>query len=71
MNVTSVAVANAKRTRRYIMAYLEGDQNLNWISDTIRSSGDMDSARAFIAEMNGYGDEGRYQKLVRWLESQA
>lgn len=70
MHVTTAAVANAKRTRRSVMAYLDGEQNLEWVAGTVLSSGDMDSARAFVNELNGYGDAVRHRELVRWLESQ-
>ena len=70
MRVTTSAVANAKRTRGSIMAYLEGEKNLSWIAGTILSSGDIDAARTLLCnDLKGYGDPNRYEELGRWFSS--
>jgi hypothetical protein len=35
------------------MAYLEGEQNLQWVAGTILSTGDMDAARLFVRDLAG------------------
>jgi hypothetical protein len=67
MNVKSASEADAKRTRRSVMAYLEGEQNLQWVAGTILSTDDMDSTRLFVRELAGYGNATRYEELVRWV----
>jgi hypothetical protein len=52
------------------MAYLEGEQNLQWVAGTILSTGDMDAARLFVHDLAGYGDAARYERLVRWVDAQ-
>ena len=71
MNVRSAGEGDAKRTRRSVMAYLEGEQNLQWVAGTILSTGDMDTARLFVRDLAGYGDAARYERLVRWVDAQS
>ena len=68
MRIMSVEQANAKRTRRSIMAYLEGEKNLNWIVGTINSSGDVMEAKRLYLGLSGYGDHKRYEELGTWFE---
>ena len=70
MNVTIAGEADAKLTRRSVMAYLAGEQNLQWVAATILSAGDIDRARLFVRDLAGYGDAARYEQLVRWVEAQ-
>lgn len=62
--------ANAKQTRRSVMAYLEGEQNLEWIAGAILRTGDLETVRLFMHDLAGYGDAARYEQLVRWIEAQ-
>jgi hypothetical protein len=63
------AEADSKRIRRSVLDYLEGDQDLGWVAGVL-GDGDMDSMRLFVRELEGYGDAGRYERLVRWVEAQ-
>jgi hypothetical protein len=65
--------------RRYalksLMAFLDGEQTLNWIIGAIRESGVRDQRLAEIFErLDGYGDPERYQEALSacreqgWIE---
>ena len=70
MNERGIPEAEARRTRRLVLEYLEGEQDLGRVVGTILSSGDMEAARLFIRDLTGYGDAARYERLIRWVETQ-
>jgi len=70
MNERGVPEADAKRTRRLVQEYLDGEQDLLRVIGTILSAGDMEAARLFIRDLTGYGDTVRYERLIRWVETQ-
>jgi hypothetical protein len=51
------------------MAYLDGQETLDWILRVIDSGGDSDSLRQFISELKGYGDPDRHDQLLRRLSA--
>lgn len=61
------AVSTTKSTRQSIMAYLDGEQTLDWILRVIDSGGDREALRQFVRELNGYGDPERHHQLLRRL----
>jgi hypothetical protein len=70
MNERGVPEADAKRARRLVLEYLEGEQDLHLVIGAILSAGDMEAVRLFIRDLTGYGDAVRYGQLVRWVEAQ-
>ena len=60
-------VSSTRSTRQSIMAYLDGQETLDWILRVIDSGGDSDSLRQFISELKGYGDPERHDQLLRRL----
>jgi hypothetical protein len=70
MNKRDVPEVDAKRTRRLVLEYLEGEQDLQLVIGAILGAGDMEAARLFIRDLTGYGDAVRYGQLVRWVETQ-
>ena len=62
--------AHAKQIRRSVMAFLEGEQDLEWIAGAILRTGDLETVRLFMRDLAGYGDAARYEQLVRWIEAQ-
>ena len=69
MDFRPVPAARARWTRKSIISYLEGEQDLTWIIGVIQTSGDPDSARRFLDELRGFGDPDRRDGLVRRLEA--
>jgi hypothetical protein len=61
------AVSTAKSTRQSIMAYLDGQETLDWILNVIDSVGDRDALRQFVSDLRGYGDPKRHDQLLRRL----
>lgn len=60
-------VSTTKSTRQSIMAYLDGEQTLDWILRVIDSGGDREALRQFVRDLNGYGDPERHDQLLRRL----
>ena len=68
MHVRSLEQSAERYTRKSLMAYLEGEQNLNWIISIIGSGPE---ARQKLAELRTYGKPGRQRELSDWLNSQS
>jgi hypothetical protein len=51
-----------------IRAYLDGKQNLTWITRIIEAS-DIVAADTF-RQLRGYGNQERYKALAEWFDSQ-
>jgi hypothetical protein len=49
-----------------LKAYLEGEQNLKWITRIIGSG---TAAREMLSRLAGYGRPERYRELSEWLAS--
>jgi hypothetical protein len=62
-------VFNAKSTRQSIMAFLDGEQTLDWILSVIDCGGDLDALHQFVRDLKGYGDPERRDQLLRRLEA--
>lgn len=62
-------VASARSTRQSIMAFLDGEQTLDWILSVIGSGADLDSLHQFVRDLKGYGDPDRRDQLLRRLEA--
>lgn len=71
LHIKPIEQCDAKRTRRSLMAFLEGEQNLNWIVGVIRSSASIVAAEQMLMELKGYGSSERYQELVAWFGAPA
>ena len=71
MDGMPISISDARRTRQSIMAFLDGEQNLNWIVGVIQNNGDAESARQFLYELSGFGDPERRDSLLRRLEDAA
>lgn len=69
MNGTPGVVSTARSTRQSILAFLDGEQTLDWILTVIDSGGDVEALRNFVRELNGYGDPERHDQLLRRLEA--
>jgi len=67
LHVKPIEQCDAKRTRRSLMAFLEGEQNLNWIIGVVKSSASIPAAEQMLAELKGYGSSERYQELAGWF----
>jgi hypothetical protein len=61
------AASAARSTRQSIMAYLDGQETLDWILRVINSGGDAESLRQFIRDLKGYGDPQRRDQLLNRL----
>ena len=62
-------VSTARSTRQSIMAFLDGEQTLDWILHVIDNGGDRDALRHFVRDLKGYGDPVRHDQLLRRLEA--
>ena len=69
MDFRPVPAGNAKWTRKSIISYLHGEQDLTWIIGIIETTGDPESARRFLYELRGIGDPDRHDGLIRRLEA--
>jgi hypothetical protein len=67
MYVRPLDQAAVRYSRKSLMAYLEGEQNLKWITRII---GCGDEAMRMHAELLGYGRPERYRQLSKWFDSQ-
>ena len=61
--------------RRYVKhslwAFLDGEQNLNWIAGIIRESGMLKGElQEVFDEVQSYGDVTRYQEIVKVCKDQ-
>lgn len=61
------AASAARSTRQSIIAYLDGQETLDWILRAINSGGDAESLRQFIRDLKGYGDPQRRDQLLNRL----
>lgn len=62
-------VVSGRSTRQSIMAFLDGQQTLDWVLDVIGNGGDLESLRNFVQELKGYGDPERHDQLLRRLDA--
>ncbi|MGH9521426.1 MAG: hypothetical protein ACRD3E_02710 [Terriglobales bacterium] len=62
-------VSSARSTRQSIMAFLDGEQTLDWILNLIDHGGDKDALRLFVRDLKGYGDPVRHDQLLRRLDA--
>jgi hypothetical protein len=67
VRVKTVEASIEKWVRKSIMAYLEGQKNLNWIVAVV--GGYAADARQMLIGLKNYGDRERYQQLSDWLAS--
>jgi hypothetical protein len=65
MQVKTPEASNKQWIRKSTMAYLEGEQELNWIVGII--GGDVGYAREILGTLKNYGDPRRYQELCATL----
>jgi hypothetical protein len=61
-------------TERYVkksvMAFLEGEKNLKWVTGVLRRSGlGKESTMTLLLPLKGHGDPVRSQELFSWLGS--
>jgi hypothetical protein len=68
MQVKTPEASSQKWVRKSTMAYLEGEQDFNWIVGII--GGDVDHALTVLADLKNYGDPKRRQELSDWLGSE-
>ena len=68
MQVKTPEASSQKWVRKSTMAYLEGEQDLNWIVGIIGR--DVDHALAVLADLGSYGEPERRQELSDWLGSE-
>lgn len=59
-----------KSTKRFakksLMAFLEGEKNLNWIAGVVKSSGVKgEKLKEIFDGLKGYGDMARYQQAYQ------
>ena len=71
MEPIAADLANARWTRKSILSYLDGEQNLPWILRVIEANGDVESARHFLEDLIGYGHPERREQLIRRLKHDA
>ena len=71
MEAMPADLADSRWTRKSILSYLDGEQNLPWILRVIEANGDVESARQFLADLIGYGHAERREQLLRRLDLDA
>jgi len=67
MQTKNAEDANQKYMRNSMKAYLEGEQDLNWIRNIIHP--DYTAARLMLGELSRHGREERYRELSEWFGS--
>jgi hypothetical protein len=66
MKVKSLEKSTSAYALNSLKAYLEGEQNLKWITSIIGSGA---PAREMLAGLSGYGNPERYHEFSAWLSS--
>lgn len=66
MHVKPIEKITAAYGLNSLKAYLEGEQNLKWITRIIGSG---TTAREMLSGLAGYGRPERYRELSDWLAS--
>lgn len=61
----------AMETRNAILTYLRGEESLSTVLRSIETAGDLEAARHFLRDLDGYGDADLHASLRRYLEAQA
>lgn len=64
-------ISTAMRTRNAILTYLRGEESLTTVLRAIEDAGDLEAARHFIRDLEGYGNVDLHENLRRRLEAQA
>jgi hypothetical protein len=71
MQTKTAPQSNEKYVRRSLQDYLEGQQNLNWITGIFRAELVYTAAaRQMFANLPNYGLPERRKELSDWLDSQ-
>ena len=69
MRVRSLRDSTLRYVRGSLRSYLEGDQNLAWISGVILHSGlPLQESRLVFLALHGYGQGDRYRALAEWFD---
>jgi hypothetical protein len=71
MDGKPVDIRTAMQTRNAILTYLRGEESLVAVLRAIETTGDLEAARHFIRDLDGYGDADLRESLRRHLEAQA
>ncbi len=66
----SIQEATRRYVKKSVMAFLEGEKDLRWISGVLRHSGlAKEPTKAILLSLGDYGDRGRAKALLNWFES--
>ena len=69
MKVRSLQDSTLRYVRGSLRNYLEGGQNLAWISGVILHSGlQLQESRLVFLELRSYGQGDRYRTLADWFD---
>jgi hypothetical protein len=68
MIVRPVEQAAQKWLRRSMLAYLQGEKELSWVSGVVRDS-EKQAAILLLTEFHRYGATNRYLELQNYLRS--
>ena len=68
--VRTLETVRERYARRSMLTFLQGKEELPWIKGVIRRSGiGLETARASLTSLNGFGDANKYQQLNEWLDA--
>lgn len=71
MKVRPLRESAIRYVRGSLRAYLEGSQNITWITAVLMHSGlDFETTRDVFRALQGYGDSERYRLAHQWFAKQ-
>lgn len=69
MDGKPVDIRTAMQTRKAILTYLRGEEELTSVLGAIEAAGDREAVQHFVRDLDGYGDPQRRESLRRRLEA--
>jgi len=70
MKVRSLEQSNERYIRKSIMAFLEGEKDLKWVTGVLsKSARSKEAVLPILSRLQNYGDHTRFEELSRWLDS--